>query len=456
MGRKLLRRVPTWVPAIAAIVLGWSIVPKLHGWQMLHYAKLLDKLQDATPWFKTGRDTIIYLLWQAGWVVVHGLPGIIAAATFLVPLALLARTLARGRVRAGHADPIDRLRTWTAAHPKLTGTLLALPALAFAWLMRPNMGFPPQLSWDVRFVQIASYAVPLLFATLGVFALSRAALRAFLAPTLAGDEPPASSELANGDIVFNAVAVTRETRAAVGGMAAVTALFSAAFMMIPIAALNRDPRTLMALGAYAVIALGGAAIFRKASRIAVGLDGVLVTGTSKTRFFAYRDVDGARIDRGDVILVRGMRELLRLQLHGEDVTKRDAILERMNAAIARAKEAKEGAPAQIVSSSSADKLARAAQGGADYREPALTRDQLWALVEGPEIDGAARRAAAAALAATGDAQERARLRVAAAQCAEPQIRVAIQTIAGDDDEELSCSPTYSDESHPAKRRARRS
>jgi hypothetical protein len=69
---------------------------------------------------------------------------------------------------------------------------------------------------------------------------------------------------------------------------------------------------------------------------------------------------------------------------------------------------------------------------------ALTRDQLWALVEGPEVEASARRAAAEALvssAASGDGRERARLRVAADHCAEPNVRVALAELAGTDEGE---------------------
>ena len=61
--------------------------------------------------------------------------------------------------------------------------------------------------------------------------------------------------------------------------------------------------------------------------------------------------------------------------------------------------------------------------------PALTRDQLWTLVEGPEHDRETRTAAARALATTGSEGERARLRIAAEHCAEPKVRVELLGIA---------------------------
>ncbi len=82
-----------------------------------------------------------------------------------------------------------------------------------------------------------------------------------------------------------------------------------------------------------------------------------------------------------------------------------------------------------MSSSSKDELARVASGGADYRAASLSREALWALIEGPAVDADARRAAAEALATTSDVAERARLRIAAEHCADPRVRVALAELA---------------------------
>jgi hypothetical protein len=74
-------------------------------------------------------------------------------------------------------------------------------------------------------------------------------------------------------------------------------------------------------------------------------------------------------------------------------------------------------------------LVRAAEGAADYRSPALARDQLWGMVEGVEYEAASRVAAATALARTAGSVDRARLRVAAERCAEPRLRVELLEVA---------------------------
>ena len=177
------------------------------------------------------------------------------------------------------------------------------------------------------------------------------------------------------------------------------------------------------------MALGGAALFRRASRVAVGVDGVLVKGTSRTRFFAYRELDGARVSGGDIELVCGERVVLRLQLHGEDAARRSEVLAGIREAIDRVKEGRGAVAALSAQAASVAALTRAA-GGGDYRAPAVSRETLWQLVEGPATDATTRAAAAEALAGTIHASERPRLRVAAAHCAEPRARIALERLAG--------------------------
>jgi hypothetical protein len=186
--------------------------------------------------------------------------------------------------------------------------------------------------------------------------------------------------------------------------------------------------------AYAAVAAGAAFAFRKASRVAVGVDGVLVKGTSRTRFFAYRDLEAARVASGALELVRKGKVILRLQLHGADALRRDAVLARVRQHVDRVKEGKDAVAAQLVASSSQEQLTRVASGGADYRAASLPREALWALVEGPSVDGEARRAAAEAIVKSGDAGERRRVRVAAERCADPRVRVALEALVDGDAE----------------------
>ncbi len=349
------------------------------------------------------------------------------AATFAVPLGAIARAVGRARVDAGKRDPIEALRRWTAAHPAWTRALTIVPSALFAawtnWLT-----FAEFVGNDAaeRVADAPVWGVTTVLTTVVLTALLRRGVRALVAPAVDPQAAPVQVEVDANEITFDAVAVTRETVGAVAGMAAL----SVAAVILPWT--NVDPHSvwpMWALGSYLVVAVGGAWAFRQASKIRVGVDGVFVSGTSRTRFFAYRDLDGARVDRGDLVLVRRDRVVLRLQLHGEDAARRDAILARIQGAVARTSSAEQARAARVATSASPEDLARVVSGGAGYRNASLTRDELWALVEGPTVDVATRAAAAEALAKTGDDAQRARIRVVAETCADPAARAALEALA---------------------------
>jgi hypothetical protein len=199
----------------------------------------------------------------------------------------------------------------------------------------------------------------------------------------------------------------------------------------PLATLHASP-FLVALAAYIASAAGVAVAFRRASRIAVGIDGVYVGKASGTRFFAYRDLDDARPAGADLELVRGGRSVLRLQMHGDDAGRRDEVLARIREAIDGAKQAPARGADLLVRAMPASKVASAAGGASSYRQASLSREQLWEVVEGSTTDTATRTAAAEALADKLDPADRTRLRVVASLCAEPRLRVAIAALAGEE------------------------
>ena len=141
-----------------------------------------------------------------------------------------------------------------------------------------------------------------------------------------------------------------------------------------------------------------------------------------------------RTNGSSIELTRGERVVLRLQLHGEDAVRRDALAERIRGAIKTAADQRSLPEVDFVRSAKADVLARAADGATSYREAAPSRDKLWAALESPAVDAAGRKAAASALARTSDDSERGRLRVAAEHCAEPSVRARIYELLDEDDE----------------------
>jgi hypothetical protein len=333
--------------------------------------------------------------------------------------------VARARLRAGHADPLARVRRLVEAHPKATTAVLAAGAGLFqaAWLRSESF---------LSHLEPSAYVAVAIALGGAQFALARGALRAWLTPV---DHEAGEAEALDADeIHFAAVAVTQQTRAMVGGLAALSLVAIGWMLSLDIQRLYRDPALFSVMLAYMAVAAASAFAFQRASRISVGVDGVRVGGTSRTKFFAYRDLDEAREAGGDLLLLRRGRELLRLQLHGPDAARRAAILGRIRAGIARVAEVERDGAANLVSSARPEVVARALAGGGDYRMASVSRDGLWALVEGAAVDGAARTAAARAILAGGTAEERTRVRVAAGHCADPRVRVELEQLA---DEEVA-------------------
>jgi hypothetical protein len=353
---------------------------------------------------QTTNHTIFYAVWLGtiGW-----------------SLGFIVRMLARSGVRTSQHDVLDSARAWVRAHPNAL-TLLA-GGVGLGWaasVFRDFIGY----RWNIP---MPLFGLSLLDG-LAMAWWARFSARALLAPTT-DDAEDARFEITDDEIGFDAVAVTAETKGAVLALFALTCA-TMALLASPLLPEPSNVPVYVGLG-YAAMAAASATLFTLASRVAVGVDGVHVGGTSRAKFFAYRDFDEARVRWSTIQLLRKGRVVLRLQLHGQDVARRDAILARILENLERVREGRGAVAAQMVASSSKEALARVAHGGADYRMAALTREQLWALVEGPEIEASARKAAAAALATASDESERVRLRVAASLCAEPQVRVALEELA---------------------------
>ena len=145
---------------------------------------------------------------------------------------------------------------------------------------------------------------------------------------------------------------------------------------------------------------------------------------------------------GETIELRARaRTVLRLQLHGEDAGRRVAIVNRLNAAIARVQTHRADPAAAFVEGASVAELTRAAEGAASYRMGAPTREKLWEIFESPVLAAEARRAAAEALVPGIDAEERTRFRIAADHVAEPATRLRLQELLENDAEEEQAKST---------------
>ena len=410
--------------AALAFIVGSVSVEGQHLWNLLRVALQHQAYEVPHSW-------LVSVAWRSlneFYGAVDGLSaGFIAIACIATIGGVLARALGAARVREGQPDPLG----WLRSRPRLQRWIRNTPAalLSLPWLLG-TLASAGELGAGQSLAGWLPGELSGLFASAGVIALTylatRAGLRALLAPVESESEPPKQA----GEIVFSAVAVTARTRGLVAGFAAATVAMVGLTLTAP-----SDPRFLYALAAYLVTALSVPFFFQRASRIAVGLDGVWVRDASRTRFFAYRDLDEARARGADLELVAGGKPVLRLQMHGDDAGRRDEVLARVNEALASSRESTGRAGERVVQAMPRGLVVASSMGADSYRLPSISREQLWDLVEGTAADAPTRTAAAGALSVALDDSERARLRVAAAQCAEPRLRVALGTLAGGGEEE---------------------
>jgi hypothetical protein len=358
-------------------------------------------------------------------------------AMLAVAVGLTARAVGRTRLRQGRSDPLDALRS----RPGIVRVVAWAPAALWVLVaakVHGNWLFTSEWLWSQSSLHpgwmIAAWALVTGVYAIGLRGLSGFGMRRLLDPI--GEERGAAPPGRNDEITFSAVAVTARTRGAVAALVLASAGMVAWVSTMSLTALVAHPELMAVLAAYVAVAAGAAAAFRRTSRIVVGIDGVRA-GRS---FHAYRDLDEARARGADLELVRRGRVVLRLQMHSHDAGRRDEVLARVVEAIAAARAADTRGAAAVVQSMPSGKVASASVGGQSYRFPALSRAQLWELVEGPTTDATTRTAAAEVLAVGLDDADRSRLRVAAERSAEPRVRVALEALAWEDDDETEASP----------------
>ena len=273
-----------------------------------------------------------------------------------------------------------------------------------------------------------------LLGALGMTALTRFAIKRATSAVHLPQAPDTAVDPA--ETVFSAVAVTWTTRAAVGGIALLPVAIMALLMNVRVEGVALGA----VLAAYVATAFGSVAALRSVSRIKVGIDGVYVMGSGPATFHAWSNVDDVSADVENIVLRRRGQVVLRLQLDGADQSRSRALVARFAEAMAAAERARNDPShlhaAHAVSAAAAgnDRFLASTHGATDYRQAAVPRDQLWEVVEGAAADPSARVLAAEALSTTTlDADDRARLRIAAEHCAEPRVRVALEQLLDDED-----------------------
>jgi hypothetical protein len=396
-----------------ALGYGVSFLLGLGEGALRDWAQHLSRELDSTYFYA-------HLLWRAARLITSAYSLALNGALVITLVAAFVRPLSARR-RIARPGSRGMLADFAARHPVLANRVVPwVPGVL--WIAAVACSEGPQIVGEPG---------ALLGFFVGLFGIA-AAVR-FAVRGLGTESAPVHGTSSEDQSSFAAVAVTPATLGAVGALAA------ASVAMMAFAVVGRSTAQVgTAIFAYTLAAMAIPTLFRRLSRIVVGIDGVLVQGTDKARFFGYATLDDARQSGGDILLVRQGRTVLRLQLHDADVMRAPTLVARLRAAMDHAARMRgEGADllmqatqaAQASSGgSSASSLASSSRGGRDYRQPAMAREHLWQLIEGPVSDRNARTAAAQALGSDLSTEERGRLRVAVDKCAEPRVRVALQKI----------------------------
>jgi hypothetical protein len=374
----------------------------------------------------------------------HALGFVLVVASPLALVAIMGRPLWERR-KLRRPGP-GRLASYARQHPVLLERLLPW-AVGLGWFglgmalevchalyVSLSSGHGATFLWYAldeirRDVNSLGFLAGSVAAIVGIVTAVRLGVRAL---TREAGPSVASSPLAASDDkkTFAAVAVTRSTQGAVFALALVSLVVAVC------AATFRSSEALAAMVlAYVLAAMGTATLFRRVSRVAVGIDGILIMGADKTRFLGFADLDKVEARGSDVLLKHRGRTALRLQLHDTDVTRAPELAERIERAMEGASRMQREGADQLMQATRASpgasaKLASSIRGGLDYRQPAMAREQLWQLVEGPVSNADTRRVAAEALVHDLHEGDRERLRVAADRCAEPRARVALVEVLG--------------------------
>ncbi len=185
-------------------------------------------------------------------------------------------------------------------------------------------------------------------------------------------------------------------------------------------------------------------------RVRIGADGVHLSRLlARGRTIPHREMSLAKREGTTVVLRAKNGANLRLKstpvlgLRAEQVAA--ALVEDVNDRIAVVRSAASGGTPAMLRRDGRPVVAwlRSVQppvpGAASYREAAMPSETLWRVLEDPTAAPTARAAAAFALRKHLDEESRARVARVAEACAAPKLRVALETIAGDDDDDAVTS-----------------
>ena len=173
-------------------------------------------------------------------------------------------------------------------------------------------------------------------------------------------------------------------------------------------------------------------------RVEVGADGVLFRWLGRARFVAYASLAGVEGVPGGMHLVAADGKKTMIYLGQSRAARARAWTERMQAAHAAVHAAPREANAVLARGGRGTREwveALRAAIAATYRGAGLDLDALWMVALSPACS-AEERAAASAVLTLQPENERARLRVAADETANPRVRVVLERAAAGDEDAL--------------------
>ncbi len=172
-------------------------------------------------------------------------------------------------------------------------------------------------------------------------------------------------------------------------------------------------------------------------QLAVGADGLTLRPTFKRqRFVPYADIEDVRVEKEALYLTLadGSVVPLRTSTAEDAVTVEQRIREALS--LHRARNVNAAAAVNRGGRTTSEWLAATKDRRATYREATVPDEELWNIIEDAAASPTERAGAALSLRAELDDEGRNRLRVAAGACAEKKLRVALESVARNADEDV--------------------
>lgn len=208
-------------------------------------------------------------------------------------------------------------------------------------------------------------------------------------------------------------------------------------------------------------------------RVSVGADGLRIRRLlQRARFVPFSSIDEATTDGRDIAI--RLRDGKTITMHhsagrgwkplafADRALEASKLVERIEEQLSAHRARSTNADAPVFARAGRDTEAwlrdvvSASDANASYRTPAVPPDELWRIVEDAAAPATERAGAAVALRQALDEDGRVRLRAVADACAGPRLRVALETVAGgEDDEHLRGALDPLDDQEAPPRRALR-